>query len=212
MSFIFPAALVAFAPAAPAAPAKAQDLLIVPQREHYPAEALAAKIEGDVPIMLQIAADGSLRCTIRDKSAPKALQRPSCLLVVQRWPYGPNIDSKGAAKPTTVPMLVYWRIPDPAKEARTDYGGAVPIAPARWITNDDYPAEAIRKNVDGDVVISFDVSETGKFMNCAVIAQDSSLLAAACPAISKRAVLLPAIDAAGVRRPTKGHVTVRFEM
>jgi hypothetical protein len=210
MSFLFSAALVAFTPVAPAQ--KAQDLLIVPQREHYPAEALAAKIEGDVPIMLQIAADGSLRCTIRDKSAPKALQRPSCLLVVQRWPYGPNIDSKGVAKPTTVPMLVYWRIPDPAKKARTDYGGAVPIAPARWIRNDDYPVAAIRKNVGGEVVISFDVSETGKFTNCAVTAQDSSLLTAACPAISKRAILLPAIDAAGVRRPTKGHMTVRFEM
>lgn len=124
MPILLSAALIALTPA----PADhAEDLVVVPQREHYPAEALAAKIEGDVPITLLIAPDGDLRCSIRDKTVPAALQRPSCLLVVQRWSYGPNLDSSGAAKPTEVRMLVHWKVPDPARRAASSMAVRYPL-------------------------------------------------------------------------------------
>lgn len=205
MSFLFSAlaALVSVSPQQ-----RANEPVIVPQREHYPADALAANAQGEIPITLKVAADGSLRCTLRDKDAPPLLRRPSCLLVVQRWVFPPR---KGESE---LDLIVRWRINPIADDAtRQDggFGGAVPLAPERWFTNADYPAAAAFARKGGTVRLDFDITAAGTIENCTATSGETGLAAKRlCASASSRGLLLPALGSDGKPRATRGSLRINL--
>ena len=71
--------------------------------------------------------------------------------------------------------------------------------PADWITNDDYPAEAIRSESEGTTGIKWTINTAGRVENCVVTASSgsSSLDQAACRALVRRGRYTPASDATG---------------
>ena len=68
-----------------------------------------------------------------------------------------------------------------------------------WLSDDDYPAEALRKGEQGSVAVEFDVTERGRIENCHVTTSSGSLSldAATCPMVLKGPHYRPAKDEAG---------------
>ena len=71
--------------------------------------------------------------------------------------------------------------------------------PSQWITNDDYPPDALRANEAGISVIAWTINTAGKVENCHTTqtSGSSSLDNAACRALTRRGRYNPATDAAG---------------
>lgn len=61
--------------------------------------------------------------------------------------------------------------------------------PAEWITADDYPADALRRNQEGTVTIRWQVASNGRATDCTIAATSghASLDRAACRAILRSA-------------------------
>lgn len=77
--------------------------------------------------------------------------------------------------------------------------GPVPIDPASWVTNDDYPAMAIEQGLFGTVEVAFTVDDTGRATACTTVKSSGSTLMdeATCAATMPRARFEPARDAQG---------------
>lgn len=71
--------------------------------------------------------------------------------------------------------------------------------PATWITNDDYPARALREEAEGTSAIEWDINDQGRVENCRVTASsgNSDLDAAACSLITRRGRYQAALDQNG---------------
>jgi TonB family protein len=195
---------------APALAQAPEPLTIHPGVEEYPPEALAAHLEGDVPIVLDMHVDGTLTCT--QSGAPKlgALRRRSCETVVKRWPFDPDRDKSGAPVDTRVPLIVHWSIPTPTT---IRFDGAAPIAPERWFSNDDYPADAIQKGEQGAVEFDYTIDVNGRPKDChvTVSAHSPSLDATSCAVITQRARFLPALGPDGKPREAHGHGNINWQ-
>lgn len=77
---------------------------------------------------------------------------------------------------------------------------AEPIgSPAEWVTNDDYPAEALRRDEQGTVEIEFVIARNGRVSDCRVVQSSGSqpLDRKTCMLIIERALYSPAVDAEG---------------
>lgn len=83
-------------------------------------------------------------------------------------------------------------------------------SPAEWVSNDDYPAEALAKNEQGTVSFALDVDATGVVTACWVTLSSGSpaLDAATCQALTQRARFKPARDERG--RVTAGQYRSRI--
>jgi TonB family protein len=114
---------------------------------------------------------------------------PAPVFVPDQLPYSP-------VSPATVP-------PSP--------GAAIPKTNGRsWITNEDYPAEALRNNWQGSVQIEWTIDETGLPRDCK-ITQSSGypvLDEAACNLIMRRARYWPTLDEQGLPVTAKSRRTV----
>lgn len=71
--------------------------------------------------------------------------------------------------------------------------------PNEWVTNDDYPPDALRAEAAGTTAISWDINTAGRVENCRVTSSsgNSSLDSAACRAITRRGKYSPALDQSG---------------
>ena len=186
-------------------------MILEVQEGDYPVDALAAKIEGDVPISLHLGLAGAISCAVREKTVNPMLGRPSCALVVQRWPFGPDRDKAGKESPTDVALVVRWKLPtQPVND--TTFGGATPIGRERWFTYDDYPLDAIRQHQEGRVKVTFDIKPSGVPEHCVVQSSSSSkeLDSVACKLVMTRALFLPAIDAQGGLRTANARLGFVF--
>jgi TonB family protein len=95
-------------------------------------------------------------------------------------------------------LIKYWGFDEVAHQNLTR--GATPSNyPGRWLTSDDYPSSAMEKGAQGLVQFRLDVSETGSVTGCRVLYKTSpdDFADTTCRAITRRAKLLPALDAAG---------------
>lgn len=72
-------------------------------------------------------------------------------------------------------------------------------APGDWVTNDDYPSDALRDNAEGTTGFTLEVGPDGKVTNCTVTSSsgNSSLDQTACRLLPRRARFTPAKDSAG---------------
>ncbi len=68
-----------------------------------------------------------------------------------------------------------------------------------WVTNDDYPVEAIRHHEEGTVFFTLQVDATGRPSGCVVTRSSGSttLDDATCPLMMRRAHFKPKLDAQG---------------
>ncbi|RYY24684.1 MAG: TonB family protein [Sphingomonadales bacterium] len=76
-------------------------------------------------------------------------------------------------------------------------------APGSWVTDDDYPAAALRAEQSGVVGFRLEVDATGKAIGCTVTATSGSTLldTTACSLLKRRARFTPAEDASGNKIP-----------
>jgi len=88
------------------------------------------------------------------------------------------------------------------------------VSPANWLTDDDYPANMLRKGANGLLEFRLDVDATGRATKCVVLVQTNPLGfgEAACGALAKRARFTPAIDAKGRAVPSFYVNSVRYMM
>lgn len=115
----------------------------------------------------------------------------------------------GALTTCTDDLLRSWHI-DPAEQLRI----ATPAQPIQdasyWISDDDYPADALSRESQGTVTIIWTIDTEGKVTNCSVAATsgDPALDSTACATITKRGRYKPALDKDG--KPIAVHSTRRI--
>lgn len=82
--------------------------------------------------------------------------------------------------------------------------------PHSWITNDDYPPEAVRLEQQGVSGIAWTINEQGRVENCHVISSSGSQVLddTACRLMTRRGRYAPAKDASG--NPIKQNQSLRF--
>ena len=82
--------------------------------------------------------------------------------------------------------------------------------PASWVTNDDYPAEALRNGEQGSVGIEFTVTPNGRVSDCKVAQSSGSQLLdrTTCMLVTERARYRPARDTQG--HPVAQNKRLRF--
>ena len=86
--------------------------------------------------------------------------------------------------------------------------------PGAWITNDDYPAEAMRAGQQGTVTILWTIGTDGRVSDCKVLASSGSpaLDLASCAAITRRGRYSPALDSAGKPIPVHSARSVTWRL
>ncbi len=87
-------------------------------------------------------------------------------------------------------------------------------SPADWLTFQDYPAGALRRNEQGTVTFRLDLDASGKVQGCGIIKSSGSkeLDDTACKIIAGRARFKPARDAAGSPVPSIFINSLNFSM
>ena len=124
--------------------------------------------------------------------------------------------------PTLAPPVMTVPTPPPVAPPITVAAAPAPPAPvvsqaaqakgnpASWITNDDYPPEAIRMEQQGVSNIAWTINEQGRVENCHVVASSGSQILdeTACRLVTRRGRYAPAKDQAG--NPIKQTSGVRF--
>lgn len=94
-------------------------------------------------------------------------------------------------------------------------GAPVPKTDARsWITNDDYPPEALRNNWQGSVQIEWTIDEFGLVRDCKVIESSGHAVLdeAACNLVMRRARYWPSLDKNGAPVPSQSRRRVIWRL
>lgn len=100
----------------PVARAKLQDLV---SQLDYPQSALAAREDGRVGVVLDVAENGRVTaCTVRRSSGSRALDATTCRILRARARFSPATDSNGMPRAGRIEDVVEWRLPDAAAAER----------------------------------------------------------------------------------------------
>lgn len=150
-----------------------------------------------------------------DKSAPppptfipqvqvQVPQPPAPQVVVQ------NTQPVEQPRPIVVPSPQPQPKPEPPRIAK-------PLAarnPGSWVTNDDYPAAALRAEQAGTTSFRLDVDAGGRVTNCTVTGSSGSALLdnTACSLLKRRARFGPAEDSNGNKIPATYSNRFRWEI
>ena len=134
---------------------------------------------------IQIAADGA-QLRLNWRSIEAAWPRLEACLAEQRAALGIDV------------RLLRAREDESAPGTGTP-PGPVAHAPAYWITDADYPADALHAGVGGTVVMVWRIGTDGHVHDCRFVLSSGSpsLDAASCGAITRRGLYQPATDGAG---------------
>lgn len=131
---------------------------------------------------------------------PPIVQMPSPAPVINTVPTPPPVVAPiTVAAPPAPPVPVVSQ----AAQAKGD--------PHSWITNDDYPPEAVRLEQQGTSGIAWTINEQGRVENCHVVSSSGSQVLddTACRLMTRRGRYSPAKDAAG--NPIKQTQALRFK-
>lgn len=87
-------------------------------------------------------------------------------------------------------------------------------SPQSWVTNDDYPAAALRAEQQGTTGFRLDVDANGRVTNCTVTSSSGSSIldSTACSLLKRRARFNPAEDANGNKIPAPFVSRFRWEL
>ena len=177
----------------------------------YPPEALQRGEQGEVEFVIIVSADGRpTDCRITLSSGSRLLDEATCRALIQRARFAPARDERRRPERSGVISSVVWRI-----EANGVGSVAAPLAPqlrarshtnlAAYVTNNDYPIEALRRNEQGRVGFVLHVSAEGRVSDCAVTVSSGSALldARTCQIMRNRARFQAARDAQGNPAPDR---------
>lgn len=123
--------------------------------------------------------------------------------------YVPSVVPVPVMAPPPPPQMAVYP-PPPPMPPRGPNSKVSARNPGSWVTNDDYPAAAIRENMQGTVRFSLDVDEYGRPTGCSVVKSSGwpILDDTTCALLRRRARFLPATDENGVA--IAGNYTNRF--
>src|SRR6185437_10936038 len=111
----------------------------------YPAEAIRRREQGVAAYVLDVDATGQVSaCQITGSSGSAILDEATCRILRERARFTPARDRRGRAVPDRISARTRWVLPeeDPSR-ARANL--------ASYISDSDYPAEAIRNGEQGTV-------------------------------------------------------------
>ena len=172
------------------------------------AAALAAGLEGDVPVSLRVDPAGALRCAAHGEAGLEPLKRPSCQLIADRDVFLPRLAKDGTVAENAFELTVRWRL----KADESQFGGAVPVGRAWWVRFLDTPPAFQWNTPFARLRVGFDVTEGSRAENCTVERTDAGtvLSAVACPPVTRRALFLPALAEGGGPRRRRGWFWIRW--
>jgi hypothetical protein len=202
--------MLALALAAGATHQPARMLIVEPGNDLLPREAVTAGVEGDVPVTLEIDAQGNLRCLAHGGAELALLKRPSCEIIAQRDIFAPSVSPDGKLSATTLELVVRWRKNNDIEQ----FGGAIPISRAFWVRHFDHPPAMVHNMIGGHVKVVFTITAVGRIIDCKVskTSYNLQLDAPVCPLLESRAVLLPAIGSDGAPHATQGWFNVNWQV
>lgn len=174
----------------------------------YPAESLQSGEQGLVDFTLLISDEGRpTDCTITHSSGSPRLDQATCRAMRERARFAPARNARRRNIASGGHGSLLWRIENGA--------GTVTAAPkvalhararanlASYVSDDDYPAIALRHGDGGRVVFVLHVSASGDVTECSVVASTATPLldARTCEIMRMRAHFEPATDEAGNAAP-----------
>jgi len=111
-----------------------------------------------------------------------------------------------------IPLVVQAAQASPFGAPVKEFGGATPIGENRWITASDYPESPVRLELQGRVIVAFDIGTDGKITGCNVETSSGSpvLDAVPCRLLQRRARFKPRMASDGSAAETKGRYSVDF--
>lgn len=207
---VMAASMLALALAAGATHQPTRTLIVEPGTDLLPPDAAAAGVSGDVPVTLEIDAQGNLRCLAHGGAELALLKRPSCEIIAQRDIFAPSVGRDGKLSAVTLELIVRWRKDNDIRQ----FGGAIPISRAFWVRHFDHPPALVHNMIGGRVKVAFTITPVGRIVDCKVskTSYNLQLDAAVCPLLQSRAVLLPAIGSDGAPRQTQGWFNVNWQI
>ena len=165
----------------------------------YPAEAIRRGEDGTVGFSLDVGPDGRVTgCEVTSSSGSKILDTTTCTLMRARARFRPALDRNGNPTADRISARVRWVLPT---EPVTQSPGRVDLN--AYVSRTDYPAGAIRRREQGQVVMVLTVSVEGRIVGCRVTQSSGSDLLdrRSCEIIVARARLQPPHDQTGMAMP-----------
>lgn len=134
--------------------------------------------------------------------------------IVQTTAPAPTIVTVQRPPPVFVPTPTAPPAPPPPPAPTINKAAAASGNPASWITNDDYPPGALRREESGTTGIAWDINTQGRVENCHVTSSSGSaeLDQAACKALTRRGKYKPALDQSGNPIRSQSSRRVRWEI
>ena len=175
--------------------------------DDYPPIAIRNGVQGVVGFRLAVDPAGLVEsCEVTASSGSADLDQATCRIMQARPHFTPATDRKGRAVPDIVESRLNWVLPE---EEETGPPSAGPNL-ASYVSNADYPPEAIRNGEEGTVGFVLDVTPEGIVGACNVVAPSGSTLldARTCEIMSARARFTPARDSNGT--PVADHIRARI--
>jgi TonB family protein len=175
----------------------------------YPADALHRHEQGVVGFTLDVNAAGRVgACRITESSGSAALDDATCRIARERAQFTPALDRRGRPVPDRIASRIRWVLPepDPSDRARANL--------ASYISDSDYPVEAIRAGEQGVVGFELEVGPDGRVADCRIVtsSNSASLDAATCRIMTSRARFRPARDSSGDPTVDRVSARVRWEL
>lgn len=126
-----------------------------------------------------------------------------------RLAFGSLVKPFAQLRACTTSMVSYWGY-DPEVQTRLSRRVTPVMSPANWVTPEDYPDIAVRRNEDGFVTVRLDVDASGAVGTCHVVERtdEDEFAKTVCRTILKRAKLKPALDAQG--QPVRSYKLLRW--
>ena len=158
-----------------------------------------------------------VRVYVEDTLVDTIFAVPALRIKVGRTPL-PAIAVTGAGKALTAlatcrtKLMVAWGV-DPAIWAKATVR-AEAIGPEDWIGFNDYPADALRENRQGETAMLWKIGTNGRVSDCRIVKSSGtpSLDIASCAAMTKHGVYRPARDASGRPIVSWGSKSVQWRL
>lgn len=144
-------------------------------------------------------------CRIVRKSKDKRLDEAACRIVKERARFAPGPEQR---------IEFTWAGVDSLKASRAEAAGPLIIYRDGWVTENDYPADAVASEESGRVWYRVEVSASGLPQRCSVVesSRTKSLDEATCRVVMTRAIFIPASDGHGGTRQASGTFVLTWRM
>jgi TonB family protein len=193
--------------------------------DDYPASAQARHEEGSVAFQLVVGADGRVAdCAILASSGSSALANATCRIMRSRARFTAARDERGHAVADSGLAIVHWSLAGGAASVQPYLPAATGVAPlpsaglvavpvieppraranlASYVSDDDYPASALKRGEQGRVAFSLAIGADGRVADCRITRSSgsSALDNATCRIMRSRARFTPARNALGHPAP-----------